>query len=220
MTHHEFHVARERMVREQVFDHGINDRHVLRAMLEVPRHMFMEDGGPGAYTSHSIPIGFSQTMSQPYMVAYLAEQLAVQGGEVVLELGTGSGYQAAVLSRIAKAVYSIERIAELAQRSRATMRELGYANVHIRIADGADGWREFAPYDRILLTAAASEVPEALVRQLSDGGFLLGPVVGKNGEQEIIRLTRRGDRFDIDRLRSCSFVPLVRGVAQLEDQRP
>jgi protein-L-isoaspartate(D-aspartate) O-methyltransferase len=220
MSQPDYGVARERMVREQVFERGVRDRHVLRAMLEVPRHCFLaEDAGPEAYTTHSLPIGFAQTMSQPYMVGYLAEALALEGRETILEIGTGSGYQAAVLSRLAKAVYSIERIPELGERAVTTAARLGYRNIHVRIGDGASGWREYSPFERILLTAAASEVPHALLGQLCEGGFLLGPVVGQRGEQEIVKLTRRGDRFDLDRLGPCSFVPLVRGTIQHSMQR-
>ena len=207
----DFVVARERMVREQVFEKGISDRGVMRALIKVPRHLFLgEQAGPEAYTDHALPIGFSQTMSQPFMVAYLAEQLQLQGDEAVLEIGTGSGYQAAVIAVLAKRVYSIERIPELAARADAVIAGLALNNVYTRVGDGADGWMEMQPFDRILLTAAAEGVPENLLTQLRDGGFLLGPVVGDNGRQEIVRLTRRGDRFELDRLRRCSFVPLIR----------
>ncbi len=199
------------MVREQVFDKGITDRRVLKALLRVPRHLFLDpEAGAEAYTDHSLPIGFSQTMSQPYMVAYLAAELQLEGDESVLEIGTGSGYQAAVLATLARRVYTIERIPELAARAAAVIEGLGIDSVYTRVADGAVGWREMAPFDRILLTAAAEEVPQRLLEQLRDGGSLLGPVVGNNGQQEIVRLIRRGDRFALGRLRSCSFVPLVR----------
>jgi protein-L-isoaspartate(D-aspartate) O-methyltransferase len=207
----DFVVARERMVREQVFEKGISDRGVMRALIKVPRHLFLgEQAGPEAYTDHALPIGFSQTMSQPFMVAYLAEQLQLQGDEAVLEIGTGSGYQAAVIAVLAKRVYSIERIPELAARADAVIAGLELNNVYTRVGDGADGWMEMQPFDRILLTAAAEGVPENLLTQLRDGGFLLGPVVGDNGRQEIVRLTRQGDRFELERLRRCSFVPLIR----------
>jgi protein-L-isoaspartate(D-aspartate) O-methyltransferase len=215
MTARDFSVARERMVREQVFDKGITDRRVLRALLRVPRHRFLDAAaGPEAYADHALPIGFSQTMSQPYMVAYLAAELRLEGDESVLEIGTGSGYQAAVLALLARRVYTIERIPELASRAAEVLATLGITTVYSKAADGAAGWYEMAPFDRILLTAAAGGVPRHLLEQLRDGGFLLGPVVGKNGRQEIVRLLRRGDRFAVERLVSCSFVPLVR----FEDQ--
>ncbi|MDH3217260.1 MAG: protein-L-isoaspartate(D-aspartate) O-methyltransferase [Candidatus Krumholzibacteria bacterium] len=207
----DYRVARERMVREQVFGKGIVDRRVLKALLQVPRHLFLgHKAGPEAYTDHALPIGFSQTMSQPYMVAYLSEQLALQGDEEVLEIGTGSGYQAAVLATLAKTVYTIERIPELAHRASSVFRELGLKHMFTKTADGACGWPEMAPFDRILLTAAASEVPQNLVIQLRDGGFLLGPVVRDDGGQEIVKLARRGESFTLERLKPCSFVPLVR----------
>lgn len=210
------------MVREQVFKRGVTDRNVLRALLEVPRHLFYSDAGSEAYSDHALPIGYAQTMSQPYMVAYLAEQLLLDGGETVLEIGTGSGYQAAVIACLAKAVYSIERIGELADRARSTVADMAYKNIHVKTGDGADGWTQFAPFDRILLTAAAVGIPQDLLAQLSDGGFLLGPVVVDKSVQRIVRLRRRGDRFVVEKLRQCSFVPLIRGEAQpsMEDLHP
>jgi protein-L-isoaspartate(D-aspartate) O-methyltransferase len=199
------------MVREQVFDRGITDRRVLRALLRVPRHRFLDaSAGPEAYTDHALPIGFSQTMSQPYMVAYLAAELRLEGEESVLEIGTGSGYQAAVLAALARRVYTIERIPQLASKAADVLAELGIDTVYTKTGDGAAGWREMAPFDRILLTAAAGGAPPQLLEQLCDGGFLLGPVVGNNGRQEIVRLLRRGDRFAVERLVPCSFVPLIR----------
>jgi len=211
MSARDFSVARERMVREQVLDKGITDERVLEALRRVPRHLFLDpEAGAEAYTDHSLPIGFSQTMSQPHMVGYLAAELRLEGDESVLEIGTGSGYQAAVLAMLAHRVYTIERIPELAEKAAAVIEDLGIQTVYTKVADGAVGWREMAPFDRILLTAAAEGIPQQLLEQLRDGGFLLGPVVGNNGNQEIVRLIRRGDRFALERLKSCSFVPLVR----------
>lgn len=214
MTGDEFSVARERMVREQVFSRGVTDRGVLRALLSIPRHKFLDSSaGAAAYTDHAQPIGFSQTMSQPYMVGYLAEQLQLTGVESVLEVGTGSGYQAAVLSVLAQRVYTIERIPELAKKADDVFASIGIRSIFTRVGDGSGGWKDMAPYDRILLTAAAEDLPERLIEQLSDGGFLLGPVVGSNGRQEIIRLVRQGSRYEIDRLAPCTFVPLVRSAS-------
>lgn len=211
MTHQDYRVARERMVKEQVVAGGITDRRVLRAMLEVPRHLFLDhEAGSEAYTDHALPIGFSQTMTQPYMVAYLAEQLSLEGKETVLEIGTGSGYQAAVLAALGARVYSIERIPELAEQASTILRSLGLRNVSTRVGDGSSGWPEMAPFDRILLTAAAEGVPQHLLTQLREGGFLLGPVIGDGHRQEIVKLVRRRDRFTLERLKECSFVPLVR----------
>jgi protein-L-isoaspartate(D-aspartate) O-methyltransferase len=226
VTLRDFEVARERMVREQVFARGIIDRRVLRAMLEVPRHRFLDrEAGSEAYTDHALPIGFSQTMTQPYMVAYLAQELRLEGKESILEIGTGSGYQAAILAALGARVYTVERIPELAATAAATLRSLDIRSVSTRVGDGAVGWREMAPFDRILLTAAAEGVPERLLTQLRDRGFLLGPVMGAEGRQEIVKLVRRGDRFALERLQECSFVPLVRfrgdgARPRLADKRP
>lgn len=202
------------MVEEQVIGKGITDPRVIAAMGEVPRHLFLDDGaGPEAYSSHAIPIGYSQTMTAPYMVGYLAEKLQLSGSESILEIGTGSGYQAAVLSRLARSVYSVERIGALSTKAESTFRALGIRSIYTRVGDGALGWREMAPFDRILLTAAAGEVPYGLVEQLRRGGFLLGPVISDAG-QEIIKLVRGvGTAFELERLSDCSFVPLVRDPA-------
>jgi protein-L-isoaspartate(D-aspartate) O-methyltransferase len=199
------------MVRDHVCARGIRDPRVIDAMLRVPRHLFIDkDAGLEAYADHSYPIGFKQTMSQPYMVAYLTEQLRLQGTERVLEIGTGSGYHAAVLGSVCREVCTVERVPELAERARATLRDMLFANVNVRVADGARGWPEAGPFDRVLLTAAAHRVPRALLAQLAEGGFLLGPVIRSAEKQEIVRLTRRGGKFEIERLIACSFVPLVR----------
>ena len=211
MTMGDYQVARERMVREQVFERGITARRVLRAMLAVPRHRFLgADIGPQAYSDHAFPIGHSQTMSQPYMVAYLVDKLVLEGGERLLEIGTGSGYQAAVVAMLTQNVYTVERIADLAEHAKMTLCELGIANVETMIGDGSLGWREKSPFDRILLTAAARQVPKRLLTQLREGGVLVGPVETESGQQEIVRLTRHGEQFHLERLGECTFVPLVR----------
>jgi protein-L-isoaspartate(D-aspartate) O-methyltransferase len=213
MRWRQYRIARERMVREHVYGRGIRDPRVLEAMLRVPRHLFIDkDAGIEAYANHSYPIGFQQTMSQPYMVAYLTENLQLEGNERVLEVGTGSGYHCAVLASLCADVYSVERVPDLAERASFALRDLLFQNAHIRVGDGADGWPDAAPFDRVLLTAAAASVPKALLAQLADGGFLLGPVARGDGGQEIVRLTREGDRFKVERLIECSFVPLVRGL--------
>jgi len=199
------------MVRDHVYGRGIRDPNVLEAMLRVPRHLFIDrDAGVEAYSSHSYPIGFQQTMSQPYMVAYLSESLRLTGSEHVLEIGTGSGYHAAVLASVCREVSSVERVPELAERAGSVLRDLLYQNVSIRVGDGAEGWPERAPFDRVLLTAAADHIPKALLGQLAEGGFFLGPVVRAEGHQEIVRLTRLAGRFAVERLIACSFVPMVR----------
>ena len=210
MRWRQYKIARERMVREHVYGRGIRDPRVIEAMLRVPRHLFIgRDAGIEAYADHSYPIGFRQTMSQPYMVAYLCEELRLNGDERVLEIGTGSGYHAAVLANLCRDVCTIERVPELAERARGLLRDLLITNVTVRQADGARGWGE-GMFDRVLLTAAARHVPRALLAQVKDGGFLIGPVERSEKKQEVVRLTRRGGKFDVERLIECSFVPLVR----------
>lgn len=206
-------LARERMVRELLIERGITDERVIAIMRRVPRHLFLDmDSGPQAYSDHAFPIGFTQTMSQPFMVAYLTECLQLKGDEVILEVGTGSGYQAAVLAELACAVYSVERIPELATRAAATLRDLKVTNVHVKAADGRTGWSEKSPFDRILLTAAASEVPKTLLKQLKEGGIFVGPVIASEKSQQIVRLQKKGSTFTVQRLRECAFVPLLRGI--------
>jgi protein-L-isoaspartate(D-aspartate) O-methyltransferase len=213
MRWRQYKIARERMVREHVYNRGIRDPRVLEAMLRVPRHLFIgRDAGVEAYADHSYPIGFQQTMSQPYMVAYLTEELRLSGEETLLEIGTGSGYHTAVLASLARRVATIERVPELARGASEVLRDLLFSNVDIKVDDGWKGWPDKGPFDRVLLTAAAHQVPRALLSQLRDGGFLLGPVITNDGHQEIVRLTRRGGKVEIERLIECSFVPLVRDV--------
>lgn len=210
MRWRQYKIARERMVRDHVYGRGIRDPRVIEAMLRVPRHLFIgRDAGIEAYSDHSYPIGFRQTMSQPYMVAYLSEQLRLDGDERVLEIGTGSGYHAAVLANLCREVCTIERVPELAVRARGLLRDLLFTNVSVREGDGSRGWND-GEFDRVLLTAAARHVPRALLAQVRDGGFLIGPVVRSEKKQEVVRLTRRGGKFDVERLIECSFVPLVR----------
>lgn len=206
-------LARERMVQELLIDRGITDKRIIEIMRRIPRHRFLDpEAGPQAYSDHAFPIGFSQTMSQPFMVAYLTECLQLKGDEVILEVGTGSGYQAAVMAQLACAVYSVERIPELAARAATTLREMKITNVHVKAADGRTGWTEKSPFDRILLTAAAAEVPKSLLGQLKEGGIFVGPVIAGEETQQIVRLRKKGSTFTIHRLKECAFVPLLRGV--------
>lgn len=211
MSWTDYKIAREKMVDEQLIKRGIQDERVIRAMLDIPRHLFLDDeAGPQAYSDHAFPIGFSQTMSRPFTVAYLAEALELRGGENVLEIGTGSGYQAAVLSKLAAKVYSIERIEALASRAKKTMRTLGIDNVFIKVGDGAEGWRERGTFDRVLFTAAARSVSHDLLAQLRNGGFLLGPVVTDDGRQQIVKMRKEGNGCSLQRLKECAFVPMIR----------
>ncbi len=221
MRWRQYKIARERMVREHVYNRGVRDPRVLEAMLRVPRHLFIgRDAGVEAYADHSYPIGFQQTMSQPYMVAFLTEELRLSGEENVLEIGTGSGYHTAVLAALSRSVATVERVPELAGRAQDVLRDLLFSNIEIKIDDGWKGWPEKGPFDRVLLTAAAEQVPRALLSQLSDAGFLLGPVIRADGKQEIVRLIRRGGKVEIERLIECSFVPLIRTGGQKGRSKP
>jgi protein-L-isoaspartate(D-aspartate) O-methyltransferase len=197
------------MVDEQLMARGIRAARLLDAMRRVPRHLFVpRDQQPLAYTDRALPIAGNQTISQPFMVATMTEALAVEPASLVLEVGTGSGYQAAVLSLLAKEVLSIERRPELAAAAAATLRSLGYGNVKVIVGDGTLGAPELAPFDGILVTAGAPRVPAALVDQLRDQGRLVIPV-GPPAQQEVVVVTRDGDRFEESRREGCVFVPLI-----------
>ena len=199
------------MVERQLIDRGIADPLVLGAMRKVPRHLFVSAAlAEMAYDDRPLPIGNRQTISQPYMVALMAEALALKGGEKVLEIGTGSGYAAAVVAEIASAVYTIERLAPLAETATDTLKSLGYDNVHVRCADGTLGWPEAAPFDAIVVTAGAPTVPETLKQQLKTGGRLVIPVESDFGLQTLLCVTRCGqDEFDTEDLGGVRFVPLI-----------
>ncbi|MFN3656216.1 MAG: protein-L-isoaspartate(D-aspartate) O-methyltransferase [Pseudolabrys sp.] len=194
---------------------GISDQAVLRAMDEVPRARFVEaDFADSAYADRALPIACGQTISQPYVVAYMTEQLALRPHHQVLEIGTGSGYQAAVLSRLARAVVTVERYRTLADRAGERLRMLGYDNVEVRVGDGFDGEPARAPFDRILVTAAAEEVPAALTDQLADGGVMLAPLGPHDGTQHIVKLTKSQTGLARESLIAVRFVPLLPGKAR------
>jgi protein-L-isoaspartate(D-aspartate) O-methyltransferase len=199
---------RERMVAEQLVPRGIRDARVLDAMRTVPRHLFVPDEmQPLAYADRALAIGHGQTISQPYMVAAMAEAAALDGDERVLEVGTGSGYQAAVLARLAREVLTIERLEPLARDARARLERLGYA-VRVTVGDGTAGYAAGAPYDAILVGAGAPQVPQALTEQLADGGRLVLPV-GSKLHQRLTVTVRTGDRL-VDTVHGdCVFVPLI-----------
>ena len=200
--------ARLLMVKEQVEARGVKDPLVLGAMRTVPRHDFVPPAALAeAYGDHPVPIGHGQTVSQPYIVAFMTDSLGLKGGEKVLEVGTGSGYQAAVLAQAASAVYSIEIVGPLAEEARERMARLGYRNVFVRAGDGYKGWPEAAPFDAVIVTAAAPKVPEPLKQQLKDGGRLVIPVGDQS--QELVVLTRRGDPFEERRVLAVTFVPMT-----------
>jgi protein-L-isoaspartate(D-aspartate) O-methyltransferase len=207
-----FDAARERMVREQIAARGIDDPRVLEAMRRVPRHEFVPlQSRDHAYADGPLPIGQGQTISQPYIVALMTDVLKLSGGERVLEVGTGSGYQAAVLAEMGVDVYSIEIVPELAERARADLERLGYGKVHVRTGDGYRGWPEAAPFAAIIVTAAPDHVPEPLVDQLAVGGRMVLPV--GRWLQELMLITREEDGIHRERLTGVRFVPM-RGEAE------
>lgn len=205
---------RLRMVEEQIERRGIDDPRVLEAMRLVPRHLFVPAGlEDEAYVDHPVPIGHNQTISQPYIVALMTSRLDLDPVDRVLEIGTGSGYQAAVLAQLAAQVYTIEIIPELGQRATKTLRKLGYRNVHVRLGDGYAGWPEEAPFDAILLTAAPPEIPRPLLAQLAVGGTLVAPV--GDGIQELQIITRTPQGFSRRYGGPVRFVPMT-GQAQMQ----
>ena len=200
---------RKRMVDQQMVGRGIRDERVLEAMLAIPRHEFVpQDQVRRAYIDAPLPIGNHQTISQPYIVALMTEFLNLRGHETVLEIGTGSGYQAAILGHLAKKVYSIERIPELAERSRSLLHSLQLENIEVVVGDGSCGLPEHAPYQAIIVTAAAPEVPKPLKDQLSDGGRLVAPVGGRMG-QALELWRREGKKLVCEKLTPVAFVPLI-----------
>jgi protein-L-isoaspartate(D-aspartate) O-methyltransferase len=201
--------ARERMVASQLAARGVRNPRVLEAMRRVPRHLFVPTASSDlAYSDCALPIGEAQTISQPYMVAAMTEAMALEGGERVLEVGTGSGYQAAVVAELAREVFTIERNETLAAVAAARLAALGCPSVHVILGDGTRGYPAAAPYDAIVVTAGAPHVPEALKAQLADGGRLVIPI-GSRDHQELTILTRRGDSFSEVARETCLFVPLV-----------
>ncbi|MDR7520067.1 MAG: protein-L-isoaspartate(D-aspartate) O-methyltransferase [Armatimonadota bacterium] len=203
--------ARRTMVETQIRARGIRDERVLRAMLTVPRHRFVEARYLAqAYNDHPLPIGYGQTISQPYIVALMSEQAAVRPGHRVLEIGTGSGYQAAILAELTDQVYTIEIIEPLARAAEQRLRDLGYRLVRTRIGDGYLGWPEAAPFDAILVTAAPDHVPPPLARQLKEGGRMVIPVGPPGLVQTLWRITKADGQLKFTNLGDVAFVPLVR----------
>ena len=202
-------MQREAMVREQIEARGVRDTRVLEALRRVPRERFVPPGSESvAYQDSPLTIGHGQTISQPYIVAVMSEAAAIEQDDVVLEIGTGSAYQAAVLGELARDVYTIEVVPALAAQAAALLQALGYTNVHPRLGDGYAGWPEHAPYDAIVVTAAPPTVPEALKQQLKVGGRLVVPV--GTGDQELLVIERTGTGFTERRLMPVRFVPMVK----------
>lgn len=206
-----FHAARQQMVEGQLRQRDIRDERVLQAMATVPRHLFVPPAWRSqAYDDGPLPIGEEQTISQPYIVAVMTESLRLKGTETVLEIGTGSGYQAAVLSVLAKKVYSIEIIPELAETARERLAALGYKNVEVIVGDGNLGWPQGSPYNVIIVTAAASQIPPVLIEQLAEGGrFVLPLEIGS--DQHLLRLQKVEGKITQEDLGLVRFVPLISG---------
>ncbi|MCK6591644.1 MAG: protein-L-isoaspartate(D-aspartate) O-methyltransferase [Polyangiaceae bacterium] len=204
---------RARLIAELVLDRDLQSEAVRDAMLRVPRHLFVnKPGGWEAYENTALPIGYGQTISQPAVVAMMTEALDLTGNERVLEIGTGSGYQAAILSHLAREVFTIERVAPLGDAARELLAQLGYKNVHVRVGDGYQGWPEKAPFDRIIATAAPPEIPGALITQLVDGGVLVAPVGDTMGYgQMLVRVRKSGGHITMENLCAVRFVPMVEG---------
>lgn len=207
-TEEAFAAMRQQMVQRQIESRGVKDPLVLDAMRSVRRHRYVPDNMRRyAYYDEPLPIGYEQTISQPYIVAYMTESLGLKGNEKVLEIGTGSGYQAAVLAEVVKEVYTIEIVEPLAERAEESLREEGYSNVHCRAGDGYQGWPEAAPFDAVIITAAPPRIPEPLIEQLKVGGRMIVPV--GTLYQELVLLTKKKKGVEKQRLLPVRFVPMT-----------
>jgi protein-L-isoaspartate(D-aspartate) O-methyltransferase len=208
----DYRIARRRMVAEQLLPRGISDERVIEAFLAVPRHAFVDPAiGIRAYDDCSFPIGYEQTISQPFTIAFAVQALAVSRGSRVLEIGTGSGYQTAILARLARDVFSIERIEPLLAKAQEALSRVPGGSIRVKLGDGSLGWRSYAPFDRILVSAAMAERPERLLDQLAEGGRLIAPM-GESAEF-LVLYTRENGATSERRIARCAFVPLMRGDA-------
>jgi len=206
-----YQAAREKMVRDQIRHRGISDQPTLKAMLKVPRHLFVPaEYESRAYDDNPLPIGYGQTISQPFIVAYMTEVVKPAAWKKALEIGTGSGYQAAVLAEIVNKVYTIEIVPELARESAGRLTGMGYNNVFSKYGDGYQGWEEHAPFDIIVVTAAAEEIPQPLIDQLAENGRLVIPVGPQSSVQELILMEKKNGRVEEKRLTLVRFVPFRR----------
>ena len=203
---------REQMIQQQIVARSIHNQRVIGAMSRVPRHLFLDpDQRAEAYTDQAMPSAHQQTISQPFIVAIMSEQLDIKPQHRVLEIGTGTGYQTAILALLAHEVYTVERIEALSTNAQAVLTGLGFTNIFYLIGDGSSGWAQHAPFDRILVTAASTEVPQSLLEQLIDGGKLIIPLGGNNDVQMLTAIDRRGETFRRVDLLACRFVPLISG---------
>jgi len=206
-----YETLRQKMVENQIRNRGINNTAVLNAMKKVPRHLFIpENYRDEAYNDYPLPIGYGQTISQPYIVAYMTEAVRPTSNKKVLEIGTGSGYQAAILAEIVDKVYTIEIVPELAKESAERLKDMGYDNVICKYGDGYQGWPEHAPFDIIVVTAAPEKIPQPLIDQLAESGRLIIPVGAPGAVQELILMTRKNGKIDTRRLSFVRFVPFRR----------
>jgi len=203
---------RELMVERQIVARGVKDPKVIKAMLKVPRHSFVPKARRAtSYGDYPLPIGEGQTISQPYIVAYMTEALDLRPEDKVLEIGTGSGYQAAILAELVKEVYTIEIVVNLGKRARQTLDMLGYKNIHVKIGDGYKGWPEKAPFDAVIVTCAPEKVPRALIEQLKEGGRMIIPVGRAGDVQKLVRVVKKGGHLKTENVMYVRFVPMVKG---------
>jgi len=206
---HDYRLARERMVKKQLIPRGIDDQEVLRVMGKIQRHLFMEEALLGeGYNDHPLPIGHKQTISQPYIVALMTEALELTGKEKTLEIGTGSGYQTAILAELSEKVFTIERIRPLMEKARNLLYELGYTNILFKAFDGTFGWKEHEPYDTIMVTAGAPKIPKPLLDQMADGGRMVIPI-GDRVSQKLIKIIKEENSYKEEDLGGCRFVDLI-----------
>lgn len=205
----EFKELREIMVNTQLIPRGIKDKRVLDAMKKIPRHLFVDESMQyRAYDDMALSIGEGQTISQPYMVAIMSELLDLHGDEKVLEIGTGSGYQSAILAKLAREVYTVERVLSLSQKAKERFNSLQYENIHVKVGDGTSGWPEEALFDRIIITAGTPKIPEPLIQQLSDEGIIIAPV-GDRFSQQLVKLKKSRGKLSETYHTPCVFVPLI-----------
>ena len=208
----DFTIQRQRMVHNQIKVRGVRDPRVLDAMMKVPRHLFVPSAySAGAYNDSPLPIGEGQTISQPYIVAFMTESLEVKKTDRILEIGTGSGYQAAILAELAAEVYTIELLPKLGTRARKLLEDLGYNNIQVKIGDGYKGWPEKAPFDAVIVTAAPEDIPPALVDQLKEGGKMIIPVGPVGGVQNLIRGVKQKGKLITKDVLPVRFVPMIKG---------
>lgn len=207
-----YEVLRSKMLENQIIARGIKDKKVLDAMREVPRHKFVDENYKNqAYEDRPLPIGMGQTISQPYIVALMTENLKLSGNEKVLEIGTGSGYQAAILAEIVNKVYTVEIITSLYEKAKQTLINQGYKNIKMSNHDGYFGWKEYAPFDRIIVTAAPDHIPQPLIEQLKDGGIMVIPVGPPGWNQVLWKVTKHGEDIKTTKICDVAFVPLTGG---------